>query len=174
MSEPTQIKLLVLDVDGVLTDGSIMVDDHGTESKRFHVRDGFAIRAAMSLGLQVAVLTGRSTRAVTIRLADLGVELFLQGVADKAVGLDTLCQMAGVDPQQAAYVGDDLIDLPAMRRCGYPMAVADASPEVRDVARYVTTIPGGHGAVRNAIEHLLKAQGQWDKVVDRYSGGQPR
>ncbi len=169
MSDPSAIKLLIFDVDGVLTDGAIHVDDHGVESKRFHVRDGFAIKAAMSLGLKVGVLTGRSTRAVTIRMLDLGVKHFIQGAGDKAVGFETLCQQTGVAPEEAAYLGDDLIDLPAMLRCGYPMAVADAVAEVRSEARYVTAVRGGRGAARDAIEHILKAQGRWDEVIERYA-----
>ena len=169
MSEPSAIKLIVFDVDGVLTDGSIIVDDHGTESKRFHVRDGFAIKAAMSMGLKVAVLTGRSSRAVAIRLTELGVEHLLQGVADKAVGLETVCQMAGVALEETAYMGDDLIDLPAMLICGYPMAVADAVAEVREEAKYVAAAAGGRAAARDAVEHVLKAQGRWDELVERYA-----
>lgn len=171
MSDPASVKLIVFDVDGVLTDGTIIVDDTGRESKRFHVRDGFAMRAAISVGVKVAVLTGRSSRAVTLRMMDLGIDLFLQGVHDKAAGLETLCRMAEVDPADTAYLGDDLIDLPAMRQCGYPMAVADASPPVREIAKYTTAQPGGHAAARDAIEHILKAQNLWDEVVKRYTGG---
>jgi 3-deoxy-D-manno-octulosonate 8-phosphate phosphatase (KDO 8-P phosphatase) len=168
MSSPADIKLIVFDVDGVLTDGGIYVDDRGTESKRFHVRDGFAIRAAMSLGLRIGVLTGRSTPAVALRMAELGVNLLIQGAHDKATAFETLCQQAGVETLEAAYVGDDLIDLPAMLRCGYPIAVADAVEDVRAEARYVTTYSGGAGAGREAIEHILRAQGRWDEVVERY------
>jgi len=168
MSDPASIELLVFDVDGVLTDGSVILDDRGVELKRFHVRDGFAIKAAMSLGLKVGILTGRSTQAVTLRMTELGVKLFMQGVLDKAVGFETLCQRAGVLPENAAYLGDDLIDLPAMNRCGYPMAVADAVIEVRREARFTTTAPGGRAAGREAIEHILKAQNRWDEVVKRY------
>ena len=168
MPSLADIKLIVFDVDGVLTDGGIYVDDRGIEMKRFHVRDGFAIRAAISLGMRIGVLTGRSTRAVTLRMAELGVGLLIQGARDKATALQTLCQQGGVLPEEVAYVGDDLIDLPAMRRCGYPMAVADAVEDVLAAARYVTNCNGGHGAGREAIEHVLQAQGRWDEVVGRY------
>ena len=168
MSHLKSIKLIAFDVDGVLTDGSIVLDDHGVESKRFHVRDGFAIRSAMSVGLKVAVLTGRSAPCVNLRMAELRVDLLIQACSDKAVGFETLCQQAGVLPEEAAYVGDDLIDLPAMVRCGYPMAVADAAAEVRGVAKYVTHAKGGQAAAREAIEHVLKGQDRWDQLLERY------
>ena len=162
------IKLIIFDVDGVLTDGSIVIDDAGVESKRFYARDGLAIKSAMALGLKVGVLTARSSRAVTLRMAELGVDLVLQGSSYKVFGLETLCQRAGVMPEDVAYVGDDLVDLPVMVRCGYPIAVADAVAEVKAEARYVTSAPGGRGAARQAIEHILKAQDRWDEVVERF------
>jgi 3-deoxy-D-manno-octulosonate 8-phosphate phosphatase (KDO 8-P phosphatase) len=162
------IKLVVLDVDGVLTDGRIVIDDRGGECKNFHVRDGLAIRAAMDVGLRVGVLSGRTSRATALRMEELGVDLCIQGSAHKAVGLETLCQRAGVLPEESAYVGDDLVDLPALVRCGYPIAVADAISQVRAVARYVTAARGGHAAAREAIEHILMAQGRWDEVVERF------
>jgi len=168
MTTPADIQLIVFDVDGVLTDGSILLSDTGVESKRFHVRDGLAMRAAMDAGIQIGVLTGRSSRAVTLRMTELGIDLFLQGMKDKRTGLETLCTRAGVTPEQCAYVGDDLIDLPAMRRCGYPIAVADAVEPVRICARYVTHAEGGRGAAREAIEHVLGANGVWDNIVERY------
>ena len=169
MTTPTSIQLIVFDVDGVLTDGAIILDDHGVESKRFHVRDGFAIRAAMAVGIKIGVITGRSSRVVTLRMADLGVDLVMQGIKDKATAFAALCQRAGVAPEDTAFMGDDLIDLPALRRCGYPMAVADASGPVKAMARFVSSVNGGHGAVREAIEHILVAQGKWDSVVERYA-----
>jgi YrbI family 3-deoxy-D-manno-octulosonate 8-phosphate phosphatase len=164
----TAIKLIVLDVDGVLTDGQIVIDDRGGECKHFHVRDGLALRAAMAVGLRVGVLSARTSRATAIRMEELGVELCLQGCGHKAVGLETLCQRAGVLPEESAYVGDDLVDLPALVRCGYPIAVADAVREVRAVAHHVTAARGGHAAAREAIEHILTAQGRWDEVVERF------
>jgi 3-deoxy-D-manno-octulosonate 8-phosphate phosphatase (KDO 8-P phosphatase) len=116
----------------------------------------------------VGVISGRASRTVTLRMADLGVDLVMQGCGNKAVAFETLCQRAGVLPEQAAFVGDDLIDLPAMLRCGYPMAVANAVEQVRAAAAYVTTAPGGHAAAREAIEHVLLAQGLWDQVVEQY------
>jgi YrbI family 3-deoxy-D-manno-octulosonate 8-phosphate phosphatase len=160
--------LIVLDVDGVLTDGQIVLDDRGAETKHFHVRDGLAIKGAMAVGLRVGVLSSRTGRATATRMEELGVELCMQGCAHKAVGFETICQRAGVLPEEAAYVGDDLVDLPAMVRCGYPIAVADAVAQVRAAARYITTAHGGHAAAREAIEHILIAQGRWDEVVERF------
>ena len=168
MSNVDALRLLILDCDGVLTDGSILVDDLGRESKRFHVRDGFAIKAAMGVGLQIAVCTGRSVPAVNLRLTELGVKHVLQGASDKLVGLETICQWTGVEPGQAAYMGDDLPDIPAMVRCGFAITVADAAAEVVEVAAMQTEAPGGHGAVREAVEHILRTQNRWDEIVDRY------
>jgi len=168
MPDAASVKLVVFDVDGVLTDGSIFVGDTGAEFKRFHVRDGLAIQAATSVGLKVGVISARSTPAVTLRMNELKIENVIQGMRDKGEGLDKLCSRAQVDLEDTAYLGDDLYDLPAMVRCGYPMAVADAAEEVRTAASYVTRAAGGRGAVREAVEHILKAQGLWDAVLERY------
>jgi len=162
------IQMIVFDVDGVLTDGSIMIDDNGVETKRFHVRDGSGIAAAMYVGLKVGVITGRASRVVTLRMSELRVPYLLQHCKNKAQGLETICVQAGVLPEHCAYLGDDLIDLPAMLRCGYRMAVRDAAKEVRDEAHFVTQAKGGHGAAREAIEHIIKAQGKWETVLERY------
>jgi 3-deoxy-D-manno-octulosonate 8-phosphate phosphatase (KDO 8-P phosphatase) len=162
------IQMIVFDVDGVLTDGSITIDDAGQETKRFFVRDGSGIAAALRVGLKVAVITGRSSRAVNHRIRELRIPYLLQGCLDKARGLETLCAEAGVQPEHCAYLGDDLVDLPAMLRCGYRMAVADAVAEVREEAHYTTTTPGGRGAAREAIEHIIKGQGKWEQVLERY------
>lgn len=168
MTDLNTIKLIVFDVDGVLTDGTIILDDLGRETKRFFVRDGLAIRAAIRLGIKVGVITGRSSRSVTLRMAELGVDLLMQGCSEKMIAMETLCQRAGVMLEEAAYVGDDLVDLRPMLQCGYPIAVADAAAEIIGVASYVTTNPGGRGAAREAVEHILKARGQWDTVVDEF------
>jgi 3-deoxy-D-manno-octulosonate 8-phosphate phosphatase (KDO 8-P phosphatase) len=159
------IRLLVFDVDGVLTDGGIYIDDHGIESKRFHVRDGLAMKLAMSMGYQIGVITGRSRRGVTLRMRELGIELYMSGVHDKAAALKAMCSRAGVGVEHAAFVGDDLIDVPAMRVCGYAIAVADAVQEARQSAKYVTLAPGGHAAAREAIEHVIKGQGRWPEAL---------
>ncbi len=162
------IQLIVFDCDGVLTDGSIYVDDHGHETKRFYVRDGFAMKLAPTMGLQVAVMTGRGSRSVAMRMSELGIENYMQKVSDKGKALEQLCAKLNLTPQQAAFVGDDLIDIPAMRRAGLPIAVADAAQEVRDIAQFITHAPGGRGAARESVEHILKAQGKWETFLKKY------
>ena len=155
------VRLLVLDVDGVLTDGSIVYSDSGEEFKRFHVRDGSAIKLWQRAGHAVAFLSGRSSAAVSRRAAELGVTLVLQGRADKSAALDEILAACGMTASETCAVGDDLQDLPVLTRAGVAVAVADACPEVRAAADYVTMTPGGSGAVREVVEHLLKLQGRW-------------
>lgn len=163
------IELLLLDVDGVMTDGSILVDEAGREVKRFHVRDGMGIVAWQRLGLQVGILTGRPSAVTTRRAAELGIELVSQGdVMEKLIAFENLCKRAGVEEERVAYIGDDLADLPVLARVGYPMTVSDAVAEVREVAVHVTKAVGGRGAVREAIEHLLRGMGRWDEVREHY------
>lgn len=163
-----QIELLALDVDGVLTDGSILIDDLGHETKRFNVRDGFAMKLWQRMGFGLAVITGRSGDVVKHRMAELGVGHVYQGASDKAAVLERLSAESGVGPERIAYMGDDWPDLPVLRRVGYPMAVADASPEVLRVAAFVSTRPGGRGAVREAVEHLLAGKGLMEQALGLY------
>ncbi len=160
-----RIRLLVLDVDGVMTDGGISLDDLGRETKRFHVRDGAGIRMWMKLGLEVALITGRSGMVVHHRARELGITHVVTGSKDKAEAFASLCAQLAIEPSAAAMLGDDIPDLSVLRVCGFPMAVADASREVLAIARFVTKQPGGHGAVREAIEHILRAQGQWQAAI---------
>jgi YrbI family 3-deoxy-D-manno-octulosonate 8-phosphate phosphatase len=165
-TEPSQpITLLCLDVDGVMTDGRIVIDDHGTESKRFHVRDGWGLRLWLGMGGHVAIITGRSGMALRHRAEELGIQHVIQGSQDKAADYAGLLNDLQLIPAQGAVLCDDLPDLPLMRVAGYPMAVADAATEVIAAATWVTKLPGGHGAVREAVEHLLKMQGRWDDVL---------
>ncbi len=159
------VELLCLDVDGVMTDGGIFLDDRGMETKRFHVRDGTAIKLWMRLGYQLALITGRSGTALQHRARELGIVHVLQGSRDKKATFGTLLNDLELAAPQAAILADDLPDLPIMRLAGYAMAVADAAPEVRAAAAYVTTTPGGHGAVREAVEYLLKAKDRWDEAI---------
>jgi 3-deoxy-D-manno-octulosonate 8-phosphate phosphatase (KDO 8-P phosphatase) len=165
---PDLITLLALDVDGVLTDGSIFVDDHGHETKRFNVRDGFGLRLWQKMGFTVAIVTGRTGRAVQHRMADLGISAVIQGSENKSEALDDLVAQTCTPARQIAFLGDDWPDLPILTRVGYPMAVADADPRVAAVASYVTTRPGGHGAAREAVEHLLAQKGLLDKALALY------
>ncbi len=163
-----EIELLCLDVDGVMTDGGIRLDDNGVETKRFHVRDGTGIRLWIRLGYHVALVTGRSGKALQHRAAELDIRHVIQASTDKARALDELLKELSLTPAQAAVLGDDLPDLPMMRRAGYAMAVADAVPEIRQAAKFITTRAGGDGAVREAVEHLLKAKRRWGEAVDLF------
>ena len=160
-----KIRLLVLDVDGVLSDGLIHIDGRGVETKTFHTRDGAGIAIWRMLGHEVAIITGRSSMTVQHRADELGIRHVFQGVRDKMKALGTLLGELGLAASEAAAMGDDLPDLPMLRLAGYPIAVADAAREVREMAAFVTLRPGGRGAVREAIEHLLKAQERWAEAL---------
>lgn len=162
------VKLLLLDVDGVLTDGGIVYADDGSETKRFHVRDGSGLKLWQAVGNRAAVLSGRSSAAVTRRAAELGIAPVVQGRADKRAALDDVLASTGLTAAEVCAVGDDIPDLPLLRACGLGIAVADACPELRAEADYVTAVPGGHGAVRDAVEWLMKVQGTWAAVVNGY------
>ncbi len=163
-SDPRDIELFVLDVDGVLTDGSINIDDDGRETKRFHVRDGYAMKLWMRHGFKLAVITGRSGEALLHRLATLGVpdNLIIQGSRGKGDDLDTIVSRTGIDEPRIACMGDDWPDLPIIRRVGYPIAPADAEPEVLALCAHVTARRGGHAAAREAIAHVLSAKGLYE------------
>jgi 3-deoxy-D-manno-octulosonate 8-phosphate phosphatase (KDO 8-P phosphatase) len=156
------IRLLVLDVDGVLTDGRITYTDTGVEIKSFHVRDGSGLVLWQQAGRQVAIISGRTSRAVEVRAAELGIKHVWQGRADKQQALRDLLTTLDVRPEQVCAVGDDLPDLPVLRACGLAVAVADACAEVRTAAHFVTMMPGGYGAVREVVEMVLRAQELWD------------
>ena len=155
------IDLLVLDVDGVLTDGSIIIDDNGVESKHFHVRDGAAIALWIKLGKRSAILSGRSARCVGHRAADLKIHPVIQGSSDKGRDLREMLDRLGIEPSQVAFMGDDFADLPAIELAGISACPSDAAAEVRRLTDLVTEAPGGRGAVRELVETILKAQGLW-------------
>ena len=163
-----QYKALVLDVDGTMTDGGIYLDDHGNQLKRFDATDGSGVKYFQRAGGVVAFLTGRQSRAVQHRAAELGVTFVRQGVFEKESALMELCGQMGVRAAQVAYMGDDLVDVPAMRAAGYSIAPANAAEPVRQFADFVTTRPGGAGAVREAVEHLLVQMGLWQEILNRY------
>jgi len=163
-----RIRLVLLDSDGVLTDGRIIVSSDGTESRSFDVKDGQGIRLGQSAGLAFGVISGRESRALTARANELGFEDVHQGVHDKLGLVREIIERRGLEPGEVCFVGDDLIDLPAMRYCGLSIAPADAVEQVREVAHHVTERPGGRGAVREAVDMLLRAGGRWDEVTARY------
>ncbi len=162
------IRWLVLDVDGVLTDGSIILDGGDGEWKAFDVRDGQRIVLAAREGIRTVFLTGRSSRVVERRAAELGVYRVFQGAHDKGETLDLFFREEGVRPEETAYLGDDIVDLPALRRVGFAAAVGDAVAEVQAVADWIAAAPGGHGAVREFVEFILAAQGRWEAALARF------
>jgi 3-deoxy-D-manno-octulosonate 8-phosphate phosphatase (KDO 8-P phosphatase) len=151
------VRLAVFDIDGVFTDGRIWMGSDGVEHKAFSVRDGVGIKQLLAAGIEVAIISGRASLAVDRRMAELGVTRVVQGCEDKAGALEDLLRETGLAPGQAAYLGDDTPDLPAMRMVGLPGAVADAHPDVRAAGVWVSTLPGGFGAVREFCEMLLGA-----------------
>jgi 3-deoxy-D-manno-octulosonate 8-phosphate phosphatase (KDO 8-P phosphatase) len=165
-----RIEFLVLDVDGVLTDGRIVYADDGVEIKEFHVRDGAALKLWQREGKRAAILSGRQSRAVEVRAAELGIDPVVQGAAEKLPAYRAILAGTALAPEQVCYVADDVPDLPVLRHCGLAVAVADACPEVREDAHYVTRATGGRGAVREVVELILRCQGRWQHVVERYRG----
>ncbi len=163
-----QVRLLLLDVDGVMTDGRLGFDGSGRELKFFYARDGIGIRLLQRAGLRVGILSGRKARVVELRARELGIDLLLQKSRDKARGLEEVLRREGLRPEQICYVGDDLVDLPVLLEVGLAIAVADAVPEVKAAVHFVTRKPGGRGAVREICEALLKAQGRWIAGIGRY------
>jgi len=161
-----RIELLLLDVDGVLTDGRIVYSDQGDEIKAFHVRDGSALKYWRQSGKRVAILSGRTSHAVSRRATELGIDVVVQGADEKLAALARILSDTGLVADQVCAVGDDLPDLPVLRHCGLAVAVADAVPELKAAAHYVTHTPGGRGAVREAIEWLMRGQRTWDTAVE--------
>jgi 3-deoxy-D-manno-octulosonate 8-phosphate phosphatase (KDO 8-P phosphatase) len=162
-----QIALILLDVDGVLTTGQVIYDDTGQETKVFHVRDGLGIRMLMEAGVTVGIVTGRRSMALVHRCRNLGIDLLKDGIRDKADALDDILKETGVRAADTAFVGDDLPDLPIMRRVGMPIAVGDAHELVKQAAIMTTQAVGGSGAVREISERILKARGDWEPLIKR-------
>ncbi len=162
------IELILSDVDGVLTDGTLAFDNQGIETKRFHARDGLGIQLWQRAGGRFGLLTGRTSQIVKIRAADLEVDLVRQGLEEKLPAAQEILDQLQLQPEQMCYIGDDLPDVPVLRTAGLSIAVADASEEVRRAADYTTSITGGRGAVREAIEMILRNQGRWDQLIQRF------
>ncbi len=165
----SSIKLLLLDVDGVLTSGQVVYTDSGAEIKAFSVKDGLGLRMAMDNGIQVGIVTGRCSGALLHRCRNLGIALVFDNVHDKAAKLKEITDQTGIATEHMAFVGDDLPDIPLMRRVGLAIAVADAAQEVIAAADMVTAAKGGRGAVRETCEKLLKARGDWESILERFS-----
>ena len=169
----SRIKLLLMDCDGVLTDGTLALLETGDEQKRFHVRDGHGIVLLHRAGLKSGIISGRNSSLVDRRAQELGMspEFVRQGCLDKIKDFDELLARVQIDEKEVAFIGDDVTDVPLMQRVELAVAVADAVAETRSVAHYVTHAPGGHGAVREVIEIILKAQGHWHSLMQRYFKG---
>lgn len=163
------VQLLLLDCDGVLTDGGITWSDNGVELKTFNIRDGLGIRAWQRAGGRTGIITGRSSLAVERRADELGIEFVRQGVDDKLTVADAVIRECGLSWEQTAFMGDDLPDLPVISRCGVGAAVADACPELLAAAAVVTTLSGGRGAVRELVERMLRARNGWEAIVGGYT-----
>ena len=172
-----KIELLVLDVDGVMTDGRITLTPDGDEIKRFHVRDGSGMKYWKRAGKKLAIISGRGSTVVTYRAKELDVDIVRLSVKDKLPAYREVLGELGVSDEQTAVIGDDLTDLPLLRQCAFSVAVADAAEEVKTAAAHVTELPGGAGCVREVIELILKQTGRWDEVITRYltssQGAQP-
>lgn len=163
------IKLLILDVDGVLTDGSIILDNEGNEFKSFHVRDGHGIKMLIRAGIHVAIITGRYSKVVERRAYELGITEVYQKSHDKRVAYRQLIEKHSVDEKEVAYIGDDIVDIPLLKRSGFSVVVADAAEEAKTAAMMITENKGGRGAVREICDFLLKARGLWEDIIDGYS-----
>lgn len=162
------IKLLLLDVDGVMTDGRIIFDDQGRELKAFDVKDGHGLKLVQRAGIKVGIITGRQSEVVVRRATELGIDLIYQGAKEKLVPFRQILSDLELSAQEVAYVGDDLVDLPILLQVGFSATVADAVAEVRSRVDLVTERAGGRGAVREICDYLLQHSGRWDEVTRRY------
>jgi 3-deoxy-D-manno-octulosonate 8-phosphate phosphatase (KDO 8-P phosphatase) len=163
-----KLKLLILDVDGVLTDGRLFFDDKGKEYKCFHARDGHGIKLLRQTGVEVAVISGRKSNSVALRMKTLGVEYVYQGHENKIAAFNEIIQSLSIQPEQSAHVGDDLLDLPIMKRVGLSIAVNDANEPVKEYADWCTKTPGGQGAVREICDFIMQSQGTFEGILKSY------
>jgi 3-deoxy-D-manno-octulosonate 8-phosphate phosphatase (KDO 8-P phosphatase) len=168
LEKARKLKLLILDVDGVLTDGRLFFDNEGNEYKAFHARDGHGIKLLRQTGVEVAVISGRKSSSVALRMKSLGIEHVYQGHENKVAAFNDVIGLMGIKPEQAAHVGDDLLDLPIMIRVGLAIAVSDANFAVKQRADWCTALPGGQGAVREVCDFIMQAQGRFDAVLSHY------
>ena len=163
------IRLILTDVDGVLTDGGVIVDDQGVHALRFNIRDGLGVRLWQRAGGRVGIVTGRITDVVARRAADLDIDPLRQGIADKLPVVKEICQELGLAAEQGAYLGDDLPDVLPIRFAGLGIAVADAAAEAIAAADYVTSVPGGRGALRETVELILRNTDRWETTIARFT-----
>jgi 3-deoxy-D-manno-octulosonate 8-phosphate phosphatase (KDO 8-P phosphatase) len=169
-----RVRLFLMDVDGVLTDGGIILDGEGRETKRFHVRDGHGIKMLQRAGVETGIITGRTSQVVEVRARELGVRIVRQGAHEKGRVLKEVLAELGVAPEESAYVGDDIVDLPVFREVGFSAAPRDAEPYVLDAVDFVSSRPGGMGAVREIIDYVLKAKDLWRTATSKYFEKVPR
>ncbi len=162
------IKLLLLDVDGVLTDGGIIYSDSGEQVKTFNSRDGLGLRLLMDSGIRVGIVTGRRSKALGYRCDNLGITMLFDGIKDKSAALEKIILETGIPACDIAFMGDDLIDLPIMKKVGVSICVSDAPEEVKQHSQIITILEGGRGAVREICESILKAKGLWKNILNRY------
>jgi YrbI family 3-deoxy-D-manno-octulosonate 8-phosphate phosphatase len=162
------VRLILSDVDGVLTDGGVIFDNQGIETKRFHIRDGLGIKLWQRAGHRFGIVTGRSSHVVQVRAAELGIDPVRQGMAEKLPAVEEILRELGLAWENLCYIGDDLPDLPIVLRAGLGVAVADAADDLRQRADHTTTLPGGAGAVRELVEMILKQQRRWDELIQKY------
>lgn len=163
-----KVKLLILDVDGVMTDGRIIIDSQGKELKFFDVKDGHGIKLFIRAGFDVVIITGRESNIVISRARELGIKDVYQGIHNKSDLLEHIIRGKGLNAEEVAYIGDDLTDIPVMRRVGFAVAVKDSVEEVKQFAHYITDKKGGRGAIREVVELILKSQEKWDDIIKKY------
>lgn len=163
-----KVKMIIFDVDGTLTDGMIIIDNKGTETKNFNVKDGFAMQKARQLGIKTGIITGRKSEVVEHRMRDLGVDELHQGVKDKKEKLKEIMLKYGYETENIAYMGDDINDLGIMQMSGFTGAPFDAICEVKAIADFISNNDGGRGAAREFIEYILKIKSLWSNVIDEY------
>lgn len=165
-----RIRLAIFDVDGVMTDGRVIINDQGVETRFFDIKDGFGVVALQQSGIEAAIISTKQSESVARRAKELRIEMLYMGVRKKLEKYEEILREKGLTDAEVCYVGDDLVDLPLMKRVGLAVAVADAVDEVKAHAHYVTDRKGGKGAVREACELILKAQEKWDRVVGMFEG----
>lgn len=164
-----KIKMILMDTDGVLTEGKIIFFSGGGEAKAFDVKDGVGIKLAQRVGIKMGIITGRSSEAVTRRAQELGIDELRQGAREKLISYEEILLKHSLKDEEVCFIGDDIIDIPVMKRVGFPVAVADAHKDILSFSVYQTDLKGGQGAVREVIDFIIRAQGKWDQIIKRYS-----